>query len=213
MMESRLDNSETFTTLFDQTYDQHARAVMRFVENDVYLAVYVYPDGGPYAVTILKIDTATGDAETVYEESGSPEGFSDIWVTKEQEVYFTCGSSLWKIDNGRRVETAIFTEKGSPLVMDGIAVNTYAKDNIEWVEIKNFDGETVYNGKLFTAGIPEIGGGTEALESMSRGIVGGDADKLILTMFEFADNQIHGYTIMLDLHNNLNPTLLWAGVE
>lgn len=215
LMSSPLDSTKEFTALFDQTYDKWANAQMRFVGNDVFFAVYVFPSGGPYDLTILKIDSKTGVTETVYEETGNTEGYRDFWVTEQEEIYLSSGPSLWKIAEGKRVEVATFENPDAfPNVLDGIAVSTYLKDGNRWMEIKNFSGETIYNGIFFPTAIPELEGDpNDALQPYHYTIVGGDTDKLILTVFETGQQGIHSYMLMLDLHDNLKPTVLWSSQE
>lgn len=40
-------------------------------------------------------------------------------------------------------------------------------------------------------------------------IVGGDSDKLIIELTDLDSRDMESYMILLDLNNNLEPTLLW----
>ena len=42
------------------------------------------------------------------------------------------------------------------------------------------------------------------------GIVGGDREKLILNLNNFLQSGMTNYMVMLDLTDNLKPTVLWS---
>lgn len=212
LLSSALDGTEQYATLFDQTFDLNVHPFLRFVGDSVYLTLQVFPNGGPYDVTILKINVKTGDVETIYEESGMTESIAPVWVTEQGEIFIPGRNDesafIWKLENGNRVEIFHWehSEPASPSVFDGIATFTYKIDGVLWIDIINLSGETLYSGKLFPVDIPEIDGNPN---EYSRAIIGGDTEKLILSLQNFTGTGLKDYTILLDLNENLNPTILW----
>lgn len=163
---------------------------------------------------ITRYDIKTGTAETVYEETGVTEALDTIWVTEQEEIYLSGSGEdhayVWKLENGEWVEIAsrAGNDPSAPEIMDGIAAYIYLDNGIRWIEIINLSGEPVYSGKLFPEEIPGL---EEDPNKYSFAVVGGDADKIILNLQSFTGSGLTDYTLMLDLHDNLKPTVLWSG--
>lgn len=214
LLSTPLDRSETYTTLFDETFDWGADATLRFVGDSVYLFLTAFPKGGPSDMRITRYDIKTGTAETVYEETGVTEALDTIWVTEQEEIYLSGSGEdhayVWKLENGEWVEIAsrAGNDPSAPEIMDGIAAYIYLDNGIRWIEIINLSGEPVYSGKLFPEEIPGL---EEDPNKYSFAVVGGDADKIILNLQSFTGSGLTDYTLMLDLHDNLKPTVLWSG--
>ena len=68
-------------------------------------------------------------------------------------------------------------------------------------------GETVYEGALYPEAIPGI---EEDPNTLGMGIVGGDRETLILNLNNFLQSGMTNYMVMLDLTDNLKPTVLWS---
>lgn len=99
--------------------------------------------------------------------------------------------------------------------MDGIAIlMTRDENKIRHIDIRDFEGKTIYSGKLFTE---EIAGLGKNPNTYSIGLVGGDAEKLIfeLTGEEGTklDSKSVRYFVMLDIKDNLKATILWSSEE
>ena len=209
LMGSPLDDSKGFATLFDQTYNTYVNPSVRYVGNYAFLLVQTWTEAGSVDLTIYKIDLNSGETEIVYEEMGgtSCDGF---WVTEQGDVYLANLCSVCKIENGALVSVATFEHTdGVANLMDGIAVSTYLEDNLRCIEIIDFAGNTLYDGPMFTADIPGLDGDPNQYRIYSMLIVGGDTDKLIIGLSSFESNSMEYYAILLDLRNNLAPTLLW----
>ena len=213
LLSSTLDDSEDFSVLFDKTFDRNVHPSIRFVGDSVYLTMQTFPEGGPFDVTILKINVKTGNVETVYEETGMAESIDPVWVTEQGEIYLPGRNDesafVWKLENGKREEIAhwAYSEPSCPSIFDGIAVFTYRVDGTRWIDIINLSGDVLYSGKMFSDDIPEIDGDPN---KFSLAIIGGDTDKLILNLQNFTGTGLSDYTIMLDLNENLKPTILWS---
>ncbi len=213
LVSTPLDSSEEFTVLFDETFTSNIHPSVRFVEDDIYLTMQQFSEGGPFDVTILKFDSESGASERVFEESGMSESISPAWVTKEGEIYLpgrndSC-AYVWKLENGERIE--VFSWKymnpACPNIFDGIAVLFYLIDDIRCVDIINLSGETLYSGRLLPESIPGVEGN---FNDYSYAIIGGDTEKIILNLQNFTGTGLSDYTILLDLKENLKPTILWS---
>lgn len=209
LMRAALDSSEEFTALFDQTYDANVNATVRYVGNAAYLLVQIWTEVGSVDLTIYKIDLNSGETETIYEALGGT-SCGGFWVTEQEEVYLLNLFSVCKVENGTLVSVATFEHTDDVAnLMDGIAVSTYLEDNLRCIEIIDFAGNTLYDGPMFTADIPGFDGDPNQYRTYSMLIVGGDADKLIIGLAKLENNSIEYYSILLDLNNDLTPTLLW----
>lgn len=220
LLSTPLDSSEEYSILFDETFHRGVNETFRFVGNSVYLFVMTFPEGGPFDVEVIKYDIQSGVSETVYEETEITEVPGAIWVTVDGEVYLPGLDGdrvyVWKLENGKRVEAASWESSTAsvPHIMDGIVVDSYHEGKVRWVRIKDLTGETIYDGKLFPEGIPELDGDPNEYYLMW---VGGDKDKLIINLQNFVTDGFKvvyevDYTIMLDLNDNLKPTILWSSL-
>lgn len=214
ILSTSLDDSEDITVLYDNTIDHGVNMTTRFVGNAIYLSLVTFPEGGPFDITIMKFDTKSGNSETVYEESGMVTALGAIWVTEQGEIYLpgadTDRAYVWKIEDG--VRTEIISWEGAnlptPQIMDRIATNIYMVDGIRYIRIASLDGMMVYEGTLFPDDIVGLDGDPN---TYSYAVIGGDADKIIINLMSFTGTEMTDYTIMLDIANNMKPTILWSG--
>lgn len=213
LLSTSLDSSEEFTTVFEKTVDCGIETTIRFVGNAVYISVMTFPEGGPYDLAIVKYNIPTETSENIFEETKIKEIPGAIWVTAREEIYLpgagSNGAYVWKLENGKRIETVSWTGHGSfvPCIMDGIAVCIYIDGGIRYACVSSLSGEPVYNGKLFPEEIPGLEGDPN---EHGFAIIGGDADKIILNLNGLAETGIVDYILMLDLRDNLKPTVLWS---
>ncbi len=213
LVSTTLDSSEEYTVLFDEKFDRAVHPYVRFVGDDIYLTLQIFPEGGPFDVKIIKINTKTGETEMIYEETEMPEYIGPAWVTVQGRIYLPGGSDdrayVWKLENGKRVEVISWATDIStaPTIMDGVAVLFYKNDGIRYAEIADLSGQMLYSGKLFPESIPGIEGDPNEFGLME---IGGDADKIILNLQNITQNEMVDYTVMLDLNNNLEATVLWS---
>lgn len=213
ILSTSLDDSEDITVLYDNTIDRGVNMTTRFVGNAIYLSLVTFPEGGPFDITILKFDTKSGNSETVYEESGMATAPGAIWVTEQGEIYLpgadTDRAYVWKIEDG--VRTEIISWEGAnlptPQIMDGIVANIYMVDGIRHIRIASLDGVMVYEGALFPDAITGLAGDPN---KYTYAVIGGDAEKIIVNLQNFTGTGLVDYTIMLDVTNNMKPTLLWS---
>lgn len=213
LLATPLDSSKKYTTLYDETFDRGVQATVRCVGNAAYLSVISFSAGGPFDVTVTRYNVGSGAAETVYEETGMTDIPGAIWVTAQGELYLpgtgTDCAYVWKLENGERVEIASWagSNPSVPDILDGIAVTIYTENGARSVQITDMSGKTVYDGKLFPAEIPGLTGDPNAY---SFALVGGDADKIIVNLQNFTGTGLVDYTIMLDVTDNMKPTILWS---
>ena len=211
-----LSESAEYTMLFDETFDRSVQQTVRFIGDDVYLSLLVFSTGKPFDLKILKIDTQSGAKETVYEETGMAGAVGQFWVTPAGEIYFPGidgeTSCVWKIENGKRVLIASWPGNTSDAyIREEIMVQTSKTDGVRYVSIVDFEGESIYEGEMFPEGIPGINSDPNAA---SLALIGGDSEKLILNLMYMGEAQgMASYTVMLDLTDDLKPTILWGGQE
>lgn len=227
-----LDGDAEFTTLFDETYDLYANAEACFVGNNAYLMVTQFEGTGEVDwdniyVSIYRIDLTTGEQELLYEEADLKAPADSLWVTEDGKVYFSKNDRFCVLEDGTARELFRFNDPTAfqLWVMDGVVVNSTARDNVNWLEIKDFEGNAIYDGPLFPNGIPGFDikpGYIDNVQDFSYAYVGGDREKLILSMThtEQTDKMNPGiatsvtdYILSLDLNKSLAPTVLWISEQ
>ena len=84
------------------------------------------------------------------------------------------------------------------------------------VKVMDDTGKTLYEGKLFPQPVPGLEGdpgvyGDPQAQGPEYGfaLLGGDSQKLIIQVSSYMENMVD-YTLMLDLTDNLKPTVLWS---
>ena len=212
LLSTPLDGSGEVTVLYDQAFANGAWPTMRFVGNYVYFSVPFREEGQVFTWTITRYNERTGQSEVIYQESGLPQAPGDIWVTEQGEVYIPAADAdrayVYMLEDGQRVEAFSWEEKdyNVPKLLDGIALITGRMDGICYVKINALDGTAIYDGMLFPRGIPEIDGDPNM--DYSRAFIGGDAKKVILVMEGMKGED--SYTLVLEINDNLKPTILWS---
>lgn len=216
LVSTLLDDSEELTMLYEENFSQNVHPSVRFVGDYIYLELQVFPTGGPYDITLLKINTRTGQTQIVYEEKGMAESIGSLWVTGQGEVYIPgrndSNANLWKLEDGKRQEVYRwgFPDPSTPNVFDGIAVFPYRVEGVRCIDIVDLSGQLLYSGQMFPQGIPGIEGDPN---EYSLVLIGGDTQKLILNLQNFSKAGLTDYTIMLELESYLKPTILWSNQQ
>ena len=125
---------------------------------------------------------------------------------------------MWQIQEGQRKEILSWedAENNIPDLLDGIVMTISLKDNIRCVKVMDDTGKTLYEGKLFPEAVPGLEGDPGVYgdpqaqgPEYGLGLVGGDSQKLIINVSTYVENMVD-YTLMLDLTDNLKPTVLWS---
>lgn len=89
-------------------------------------------------------------------------------------------------------------------------MNISRRENIRWVEIRDFSGNLIYSGKLY----PDAISGLDIdPNSCSYSLLGGDEEKLIIDLMYYDRMRSADYTVLLDLKDNMKATLLWGNEE
>lgn len=211
LLSKPLRGNENFTTVYDEVFTSHATETYRFVGGYVYLSLVTFSDSGLFDLTVTKFNVQRGTSEVIYQEADMTESPGAIWVTEEHEIYLPVMAQteayLWKLENNtKKVITSWSAEKMStPKVMDGIAMVLSLEGSDRWVDIRNLSGETIYCGKLYPSAIPGL---NEDPNTYSTAFLGGDKDKLIVQLMERDGS--NNYTVLLDLNDGMNATLLWS---
>ena len=212
LMTAPLEGDGGFTPLFDETFPEGAEATVRFVGNRVYLAVQSFPAGGPVdLLTITCYDRTDGTSQVLCEQTGMEGIPGDMWVTEAGEIYMpvlveNVGKVL-KLEGGDWAEV-LSLEGEYATILDEIVVFNERKGDTWWVHILTLNGETMYEGALYPEAIP---GMEEDPDTFGWAIVGGDREKLILNLNSLPQaGEMTNYVVMLDLTDNLKPTVLWS---
>ena len=213
LMTAPLEGNEGFTPLFDQVFPEGVDATVRFVGNRVYLAVKSFPEDGPVDLTITSYDRTDGTSQVLFEQTGITYSLEDMWVTEVGEIYMPAlvenVGKVLKLEDGTWTEVLSLDGECTypPTILDGIVVFKEQKGDTRWVHILTLSGETVYEGALYPEAIPGI---EEDPNTLNWTIVGGDREKLILNLSSWAQSGMTNYMVMLDLTDNLKPTVLWS---
>ena len=214
LMTAPLEGDGGFTPLFDETFPEGANATVRFVGNRVYFAVQSFQADRSVNLTITCYNRTDGTSQVLFEQNGMEEILGDIWVTESGEIYMpvlveNVGKVL-KLEDGALTEVLSqeWESLSAPTILDGIVVFNERKGDAWWVHILTLSGETVYEGALYPEAIPGI---EEDPNTFGRAIVGGDREKLILNLNSLPQaGEMTNYVVMLDLTDNLKPTVLWC---
>lgn len=214
-----LTGHEGFTTVYDEVLP-NAVDNERYIFVDGFIYIYMYSfdeESSTKNLTVTKVDIAKNTSEVIYQENNITELLGDFWVTEDHELYLSGSTNekayLLKIENGSKKEITFWPvdEVNDPDVMDGIVMfMTRDENKIRYVDIRNFSGETVYNGKLFPSEISVL---ENDPNTYNFAVVGGDTEKIIINLMEFADKTMVDYTILLDLKDNMKATILWSSEE
>lgn len=220
-----------FTTVYDKILPNaidNERYI--FVDGFVYISMETFDDMSSRDLTITKVDIAKNTSEVVYQENDVTDILGNIWVTENHEIYLTGSTDkeayLWKLENGEKTEITSWSgeEISPPDVMDGIVLCLSYDNDIQWADIRDLTGKTIYSGKLFPDVIPELEYDPNDIpskvgweNSYSIGLIGGDAEKLIFDLSgeegSKLNRKIVHYTILLDLTDNMKATILWSSKE
>lgn len=214
-----LTGDEGFTTVYDKVLP-NAIDDERYIFVDGFIYIYMSSlneESSTKNLTVTKVDIAKNISEVVYQETDVTDILGNIWVTEDHELYLSGSTDekayLWKIENGSKKEITFWPvdEVNVPDVMDGIVMfMTRDEDNIRYVDIRNFSGETIYKGKLFPSAISGL---KKEPNTYNFAVVGGDTEKIIINLIEFADKTMVNYTIQIDLKDNMKTTILWSNKE
>ena len=213
LMTMPMEGDGGFTPLFDETFPEGANATVRFVGNRVYLAVQSFQTDGSLNLTITCYDRTDGTSQVLCEQTGITYALGDMWVTEAGEIYMP--ALVENVGKVLKLEDSVWTEVLSldgertypPIILDGIVVFKEQKGDTRWVHILTLSGKTVYEGVLYPEAIPGI---EEDPNTLNWTIVGGDREKLILNLSSWAQSGMTNYMVMLDLTDNLKPTVLWS---
>ena len=213
LMTAPLEGNDAFTMLYDKTFYVGVDATVRFVGNKVYFAVQSGTPDSPKDMTITCYDRTDGTSQVLFEQTGMEEVLGAMWVTEAGEIYIPAQvenvARVLKLEDGALTEVLSqeWESLSAPTILDGIVEFDGQKGDTRWVRILTFSGETVYEGALFPEAIPGI---EEDPNTFGWAIVGGDREKLILYLSSWTESGSIDYIVMLDLTDNLKPTVLWS---
>ena len=209
-----LEGNDAFTVLYDKMFYVGVDATVRFVGNKVYFAVQSGTEDSLNEMTITCYDRTDGTSQVLFEQTGIEGILGAMWVTEAGEIYIPAQvenvGKVLKLEDGALTEVLSqeWESLSAPTILDGIVEFDGQKGDARWVRILTFSGETVYEGALYPEAIPGI---EEDPNTLNWAIVGGDREKLILYLGCLPqDGKMTSYMVMLDLTDNLKPTVLWS---
>ena len=213
-----LEGGQEPAVLNEQKVNTYYEVTYRFVGNSVYLEM-VTKDGDTWNITISRYDTQEKTWEQLYEEKNMPVHIGRMWVTEQGEIYLPgIGDNqayIWRLEEGSRKQTASWETAAAdmPDLLDGIAVHLTDREEVRWLDVVSYTGEHLYSGELFPNPVPGlkkdpgVASGDPA-KDYTMVFIGGDREKLIVNLLDFLGGESN--IILLDLTDNLKPTVLWS---
>ena len=212
ILSSPLDDSQEFTTLWEEKSESVLHYTYRFSDQYVYV-------GSTYngrTVHIFRINFLDGSTESLFSEDGQGYLYGEIHLTKQNELYLSGATEttvyVWKIENGQKVNTITIESDSEypPKILDGLVIDTRQnEDNKRVATVKTLSGETVYEGLLFPNGIPEIEAELD-LNTCNYGEVGGTGS--LIAFYMGADgngSKPAEYIVYLDTAQNMKPIYIF----
>ncbi len=207
LLASPLDDTEEFAVLFDLHTPDGAYTVMRFAGTKVYYSV-----DANNSSTITSYDVATQACEVVFEENEMTVDLEEFWISEDGQIYMpgvdADGAYLWKVENGKLEK--VWTLPAKDYVMIYLAENimiTISKESETYgIQAWDFDGQLLAEATpMFPQEIPGLEGNPNEYR---RSFVGGDNKRVIMYLED--KGKKNQAMVMLDVQNNLKPTLLWS---
>lgn len=213
-----LEGGQEPAVLYEQKVNTHYEVTYRFVGNSVYLEM-VTKGGDTWNITISRYDTQEKTWEQLYEEKNSSVHIGRMWVTEQGEIYLPgIGDNqayIWRLEEGSRKQTASWETAAAdmPDLLDGIAAQFTVREDVRWLNVVSYTGEHLYSGVLFPNPVPGLkkdpgAASGDLAKDYTRVFIGGDREKLIVNLLDFLGGESN--TILLDLTDNLKPTVLWS---
>ena len=212
ILSSPLDDSQEFTTLWEEKSESVLHYTYRFSDQYVYV-------GSTYngrTVHIFRINFLDGSTESLFSEDGQGYLYGEIHLTKQNELYLPGATEttvyVWKIENGQKVNTITIESDSEypPKILDGLVIDTRQnEDNKRVATVKTLSGETIYDGLLFPNGIPEIESELD-LNTCNYGEVGGTGSLIAFYMGADAyGTKPAEYIVYLDTAQNMKPVYIF----
>ena len=213
-----LEGGQEPAVLNEQKVNTYYEVTYRFVGNSVYLEM-VTKDGDTWNITISRYDTQEKIWEQLYEEKNSSVHIGRMWVTEQGEIYLPgIGDNqayIWRLEEGSRKQTASWETAAAdmPDLLDGIAVQFTVREEVSWLDVVSYTGEHLYSGVLFPNPVPGLkkdpgAASGDPTKEYSMVFIGGDREKLIVNLLNLLGGE--NSTVLLDLTDNLKPTVLWS---
>lgn len=224
-----LDDSTDFTILFDEASADTIFLTVRFHGDSVYLCVNqaVFEESLNHmlttSLTITKYDIPTGTATEIFAETDLADLYDEFWVTEQGTIYLpgTRGDQgyIWEIKDGEKTEVLTFDGTyNTPVPVENFAYLIQMKGKNRCITVKNYSGQTLYDGPLYPQGIPGVPGNPGAdsddpTENYGYAVIGSNGTNLFFNHSRSEGSKIQSYTVMVDVADNMKATLLWSGTD
>lgn len=102
--------------------------------------------------------------------------------------------------------------------MENFAYLIQMKGKNRCITVKNYSGQTLYDGPLYPQGIPGVPGNPGAdsddpTENYGYAVIGSNGTNLFFNHSRSEGSKIQSYTVMVDVADNMKATLLWSGTD
>lgn len=224
-----LDDSTDFTILFDEASADTIFLTVRFHGDSVYLCVNqaVFEESLNHmlttSLTITKYDIPTGTATEIFAETDLADQYDEFWITEQGTIYLpgTRGDQgyIWEIKDGEKTEVLTFDGTyNTPVPVENFAYLIQMKGKNRCITVKNYSGQTLYDGPLYPKGIPGVPGNPGAdsddpTENYGYAVIGSNGTNLFFNHSRSEGSKIQSYTVMVDVADNMKATLLWSGTD
>lgn len=224
-----LDDSTDFTILFDEASADTIFLTVRFHGDSVYLCVNqaVFEESLNHmlttSLTITKYDIPTGTATEIFAETDLADQYDEFWITEQGTIYLpgTRGDQgyIWEIKDGEKTEVLTFDGTyNTPVPVENFAYLIQMKGKNRCITVKNYSGQTLYDGPLYSQGIPGVPGNPGAdsddpTENYGYAVIGSNGTNLFFNHSRSEGSKIQSYTVMVDVADNMKATLLWSGTD
>ena len=224
-----LDDSADFTILYDEASADTIFLTVRFHGDSVYLCVNqaVFEESLNHmlttSLTITKYDIPTGTATEIFAETDLADQYDEFWVTEQGTIYLPGlrgdQGYIWEIKDGEKTEALTFDAASStPVPVENFAYLIQMKGNTRCITVKDYSGQTLYEGPLYPQDVPGVPGnpGTNSDDSTanySYAVIGTDGSRLFLNHTRFEAGNMQSYVVMVDVADNMKATLLWSGAD
>lgn len=210
VLSTTLDDSETFTPIFQLETEADIKYSVRFVGDSVY--IFSALQG---TAKVVRYDISTQSSATIYEESAISDLLGELWVSEDGTVYLAGADDdagyVWTLtDHARQVAVRFdIPEKNVPKLTGDIAVVlTRDADGNRQASVKDLSGATIYDGPLFPS---DISGLDVDPNNCYYGLLGGNKDQIVIELDTTMDTHEAAYCVLfLDPSSQMQLLHLWS---
>lgn len=226
---SPLDDSTDFSIVYDESSTDSMNITVRFYGNSVYLSANTFTFDATQnrsvakSLKIIKYDFLKTTSIDIFVETDLADRYSDFWVTAQGTIYLPGlrgdQGYIWEIKDGEKTEVLTFDAASStPVPVENFAYLIQMEGNTRCITVKDYSGQTLYDGPLYPHDIPGVPGNPgvdsdDPTKNYGYAVIGSNGTNLFFNHSRFEENEIQSYTVMVDVADNMKATLLWSGAD